>query len=324
MGCCLPLVSAFIVPAKPAPNLAETVRSFENVRALVIGDAMIDQYHFGRIDRISPEAPVPIFLEDYGKNETRRGGADNVAHQLEALGCKVDTVFAGRRSVKHRYMVGHYQVFRRDSDSSERPSARDHTWFAEQDYDVIVLSDYAKGFLTPELCSAAMEFARKDKTPVVVDPKGTDWAKYHGCDVICPNERELQAWNGIDGCNRMVVKLGDRGMRVEEYDVPNDTFKTYEIPAHARHVFDVTGAGDCVVAVVSAALGVGCDLRTAATLATYAAGYTVGEVGTTVCPKDQLLEMIKQEQHGIYQPERTFEEHSRNACRPEDQPDAQA
>lgn len=271
-------------------SLAEIVEGFAAVSALVVGDAIIDQYHFGRIDRISPEAPVPVFVEDRAKVEARRGGADNVAHQLEVLGCTVSKAYALRRSVKHRYMVGHYQVFRVDEDSSERCDTNEFK--AGKRPDVIVLSDYAKGFLTDDLCRQVIGLAREDHIPIVVDPKGSDWSKYRGCTVLCPNEAEYDRWNKEDEPDSLLLKCGAKGMKLIDYARGHSIDDCIDIPATARHVYDVTGAGDVVVALVAAALGVGCDLQRAAHIATHAAGYVVGEVGTAVCPKQTLLHLI--------------------------------
>ncbi len=275
--------------AMPA-SLAEIVERFAGVSALVIGDAMIDQYHFGRIDRISPEAPVPVFVEDQSRVETRRGGADNVAHQLEVLGCTVSKAYALRHSVKHRYMVGHYQVFRVDLDSSEACEVKEFETGGQPH--VIVLSDYAKGFLTDDLCRQVIELAREHHIPVVVDPKGSDWSKYRGCTVLCPNESEYDRWNKEDQPDALLLKCGAKGMKLIDYARGHSIDDCIDIPATARHVYDVTGAGDVVVALVAAALGVGCDLQRAAHIATHAAGYVVGEVGTAVCPKPTLLHLI--------------------------------
>jgi D-beta-D-heptose 7-phosphate kinase / D-beta-D-heptose 1-phosphate adenosyltransferase len=279
-----------ICAAMPA-SLADIVERFAAVSALVIGDAIIDLYHFGRIDRISPEAPVPVFVEDRTQVETRRGGADNVAHQLEVLGCSVSKAYALRRSVKHRYMVGHYQVFRIDLDSSERCELNEFKTGTRPH--VIILSDYAKGFLTDTLCRQVIDLAREDRIPVVVDPKGSDWSKYQGCTVLCPNESEYEKWNKEDQPDALLLKCGAKGMKLIDYARGHTIEDCIHIPAAARHVYDVTGAGDVVVALVAAALGVGCDLQRAALIATHAAGYVVGEVGTAVCPKETLLRLIE-------------------------------
>lgn len=264
-------------------DLLYLVDRFADTSVLVVGDAIVDEYHFGSIKRISPEAPVPVFVEDDGKREVRRGGADNVAHQLEVLGCKTHTHFPNRRSEKHRYMVGHYQVFRRDRDEYEEGT---FPWqYEPPDANVIVLSDYAKGFLTFELCRLLITMANDYRIPVIVDPKARNWEKYRGATLICPNSKELDEGIGPK-FNTVIEKRGADGLRIWQDG------KYEDIPAAARHVFDVTGAGDTVVAVVAAAIGAGGDVASAARLAAYAAGYVVGEVGTAVCPVEKLRSLI--------------------------------
>jgi len=214
-----------------------------------------------------------------------------VAHQLEVLGCRVSTLFPLHRSTKHRHMVGHYQVFRVDRDYYETP--QDSFEVSLRDIDVVVLSDYAKGFLIPSLCQDVIEGAKARNIPVVVDPKGTDWSKYRDASVICPNKREYDAWNKEDEPDNLILKRGEHGLSIIEYSRGQSIDDCTHIPAQARHVYDVTGAGDVVVALVAAALGVGCNIRDAARLATFAAGYAVGEVGTTVCPKEKLIELVR-------------------------------
>jgi len=266
--------------------LLNVLQRFSGLHILVVGDAIVDQYHFGRIDRISPEAPVPVFVEDDSQREIRRGGADNVAHQLEALGCKVTTHFARRRSTKHRYMVGHYQVFRCDRDEHEEGTV--FPLPARAFADAVVLSDYAKGFLTHSLCRQLIESALEYNIPVIVDPKGRNWDKYRGATVVCPNSKEVTESAGAN-FPTILEKRGPDGLRIWKH---NGGYE--DIPTAARHVFDVTGAGDTVVAVLSAALGAGSDLPNAARLATHAAGYVVGEVGTAVCPVEKLRSLIEE------------------------------
>lgn len=267
------------------PNsLVDIIGMFCTVRALVIGDAMVDQYHFGRVDRLSPEAPVPIFIEE--GTESRRGGADNVAHQLEALGCRVKTVFARRWSVKHRYFAGHHQVFRRDDDyragGEDVDEACQRIAHYIHDFDVVVLSDYAKGLLTPQLCQDVIKVGK----PVVVDPKGTDWVKYRGAAVICPNELELQAQGWHSGY--VVAKLGAKGLAIRTHD----GVEHLRIPAVAKQVFDVTGAGDVVTAVIAAGVAVNASMENAAIIANHAAGVVVGKLGTAVCSTEELLRSL--------------------------------
>lgn len=268
-------------------SLAQLVESFSKVKALVCGDAINDVYHFGRVPRICPEAPAPIFVEDNSLEETRRGGADNVAHQLEALGCSVATLFSNKRSVKHRYFVGHHLVFRRDQDKTGSPPAYVNNL---DQYDVIVLSDYSKGFLTPEFCQTIIPKAVKYGIPVVVDPKGADWTKYYGCTAICPNSKEYAGWQSGGPFDLLCVKRGEQGI-----DILRKGREQVNIPARARHVFDVTGAGDGVVAAISATLGVSRSaeqIEQACQIGVLAAGYSIERVGTTVCPKEKLIELL--------------------------------
>jgi D-beta-D-heptose 7-phosphate kinase/D-beta-D-heptose 1-phosphate adenosyltransferase len=264
-------------------SLSDLVRMFSTVRVLVVGDSMVDQYHFGRVDRISPEAPVPIFIEE--TSEPRRGGAGNVAHQLEALGCQVRTVFAKRWSVKHRYFAGHHQVFRRDEDqfatAEDIDSACQRIAYQINECDVVVLSDYAKGLLSPSLCQDVIRYGKT----TVVDPKGRDWSKYRGAQVICPNEHELLSGTQERHRGMIVAKLGAKGLAIRTHD----GVEHLRIPAQAKQVFDVTGAGDVVTALVAASIAVNGSFHDAAVIANHAAGVVVGKLGTAVCTKDELL-----------------------------------
>lgn len=243
---------------------------FTGLSILVAGDPIVDVYHWGHVDRMSPEAPVPVFIED--GHEARPGGAHNVAEQLKALGVSVAVYWRedDKSTEKHRYMVGSHQLMRLDRDRCVRSSLD----FAEAlDYDAIVISDYAKGHCTHDLCQHLI----RTGIPVIVDPKGRDWDKYRGCAVICPNHLEV---NGHEGFN-LIEKRGAEGLRYNGIDYP----------ASAHRVFDVTGAGDTVVSVIAACIAKGLDIPTACQLANLAAGYVVSELGTTVCPIERLREL---------------------------------
>jgi D-beta-D-heptose 7-phosphate kinase/D-beta-D-heptose 1-phosphate adenosyltransferase len=271
------------VPGSPA-HLAQIVRQFKGVQVLVVGDPMLDYYHFGHVDRLSPEAPVPVFIED--KIDLRDGGAANVAANLAALGCTVTTHFPpAPHSMKHRYLVGSQQLFRIDND---RDHSKQEMW---RGFNVVphavVISDYGKGWCRPDRLRLVIDTAIADGVPVIVDPKGNDWTKYAGATVICPNEHEMiehYAWMG-----HMLHKRGAKGMTLIYPDRTEEHFE-----AQARHVFDVTGAGDTVVAVMAAALAVRCELATAAMLANIAAGIVVGEVGTVACSSSVLIRELEQ------------------------------
>ncbi len=271
-------------------TLTEIVEAMSKVNALVIGDGITDRYVFCRAERLCPEGPVPVAIPE--RIENRHGGAMNVADQMRALGVSTEGLHGYPLSCKTRYMVGHQLLLRVDEDNDATLDPNDGiAVFCElvgkRKVDVIVLSDYLKGTLTPELCQYAIKFANDNGIPVVVDPKGSDWSKYAGCDWLCPNEHELKVWNGQPASGKLLTKRGAEGLRI------SDSHGVRNWPATARRVFDVTGAGDTVVAVVAAVLAAGGSIDQAAAIANLAAGYVVGEVGTTVCPKDKLLELCK-------------------------------
>lgn len=269
---------------------ADIVRQFAGVKIAVLGDPILDYYHFGHCDRLSPEAPVPVFIED--KMDLRDGGAGNVAANLAALGCTAIPLFPpAPYTMKHRYLVGSQQLFRidRDKDHSNQTPVID--WLPAAEAEAFVISDYAKGWCTRERCQGLIKAAKDLRVPVIVDPKGKLWHKYKGADVICPNEREFTERDPIHNWTppAIVHKRGANGMELIEpnYETGIATIKIY--PARARHVFDVTGAGDTVTAVLAAALAVRCEMDVAVELANIAAGIVVGEVGTTPCSAALLL-----------------------------------
>lgn len=283
--------------AQPAAReLLDLTYKFSTVKAVVLGDPMFDVYHFGRVDRLSPEAPVPVFVPE--TRETRYGGAANVVHQLKALGCQVATIFppAKEWTAKHRYMVGRHQMFRIDKDRV--PSEESEVCFTLQaiaSSDVLVVSDYAKGWCTVEHCMRAIDEARKWGKPVVVDPKGDDWLKYACATLICPNEKEWtqRANKYTPPKPAILIKRGEHGLRLFTRSSSAPLIAEIDYPAKARHVYDVTGAGDTVSALMAAVLGAGGRMDMGAMLANLAAGHVVGEIGTSVCPIEKLRELLK-------------------------------
>lgn len=263
----------------------DLVRKIPSLRIAVMGDPMVDYYHFGRVDRLSPEAPVPVFIE--GHVEQRKGGAANVVANLEALGCSVTRLFPpGPYTVKHRYVVGTQQIFRIDADRDHSQEEPTEPRCTDPLPDAFVISDYGKGWCTKKRCQWLIERAGAKDRPIIVDPKGLCWDKYKGATIVCPNEREiLQEYDTWDG--HILHKLGSRGMKLIYPDR-----EEHPIPARARHVYDVTGAGDTVVAVLAAVLAAGGTYLESAELANMAAGVVVGEMGTSVCRADQLLEEL--------------------------------
>lgn len=270
-------------------KLEQLVDKLKDQHVLVVGDAIEDIYVFGRCDRICPEAPIPVFIAE--STEQRVGGAEHTAQQVQYLGM-MSGLFGWPKSVKLRYMVGSHMLMRTDSD--EKPSMNSEETikaFAEQTKDdgdfkpltAVILSDYGKGLLDEKLCQHFIGYAKARHIPVFVDPKGSDWTKYRGADWICPNEVEWAA-RSTDTCLAQVLrKRGPKGLQI------GDT----EFPSKARAVFDVTGAGDTVVAVFSMAIAAGADPGSAAQLANIAAGWTVGQVGTVSINHELLKALAK-------------------------------
>lgn len=325
-------------------NILETVQTGFRERALlVVGDLMLDRYLLGEVERISPEAPVPVVR--LHRNTHAAGGAANVAANLSALGCKVSVAgvlgadedgcrlletlrsfgvettavlsVPGRPTTcKTRVLGGRQQMLRFDVESVEaldRDLKRRILAAVEAQISrssALVLSDYGKGLLDDTACQAVIELARRLRIPVFVDPKGLNYDKYRRSDVISPNRMELAAATSTSatdldtllqkgqqlrsdlGIAHFVVTLGDLGMRLL------DSTGVHCFPAVAREVFDVSGAGDTVLATVSAAVAAGVDLHDAIRLANVAAGIVIGKVGTVPVSRDELLaSLVSSEQN---------------------------
>lgn len=303
------------------------IPEFSAVRALVAGDAMLDEYWFGDTARISPEAPVPVV--NRRSTDQRPGGAANVALNLAALG--VETRLAAavgtdergavlaslleERAVrchllrvaglptihKLRVLSRSQQLIRLDSEHSFAASALEfHALFAAllADVDVVVLSDYAKGTLAgvAELLAAC----RAAGVRVLVDPKGTNFAKYRGASVLTPNRGELEAVVGVWTSEAELLRKGE-ALRAElDLDALLVTRSEHgmtlfcrdqaplTLPTQAREVFDVTGAGDTVIALLAAGLGSGASFADAAALANVGAGIAVGKIGVATVTRSEL------------------------------------
>ena len=272
--------------------LRELIDRFEGLAIFVAGDPMTDVYHFGHVDRLSQEAPVPVFVED--SVSRRAGGAANVVANLRALNIDTRNTFPPYEiwTEKHRYIAGHHQLFRVDHDVNV---AADWSGVEKpKKWDALVISDYRKGaFLGPNLAKQIEAFADAG-VPIIVDPKGEDWSSYERATVICPNHLELAAVEKHDFCRfepaskwNIVEKRGADGIRLHRFGNGPLAFS-----ATARHVFDVTGAGDTVTAIVAATMAAGGTLEEACLLANIAAGHVVGEVGTAVCPLETLRRLV--------------------------------
>ncbi len=260
---------------------------FSKARIAVVGDALLDVWHWGKWHKITGEG-IPAFLVE--RTEERPGGAANVKANIEALGAHAD-LFAkppAQWPRKVRYSA-QGTVFRADMEDCA-PLEETHQrailahLAALPAPNVIILSDYAKGVCTLELCRGVIGLG----IPVVVDPKGAHWSKYDGALVVCPNEEELNACRSeIYTPDRAVlVTRGKFGMTF--YPAKQSGFASIHIPATAREVYDVTGAGDSVVAALACCLAIGMPLPEAARVANAAAGVVVGKRGTATCSLKEL------------------------------------
>ena len=313
--------------------IREIEHKWTSKRLLVMGDVMLDKYIWGEVGRISPEAPVPV-VRGMHQND-KPGGAANVAMNLAHLGAQTTVVgFTGGdenekllaaclRSngitphfvasaefptiTKTRILGGQQQMLRLDF---ERLGARGQAAYDQliketlallPGCDALVISDYAKGAVTAEVCGALISAARELDIPVLVDPKSADFAHYRGATTLCPNLSELARAARLDPGNLdgllaaaedmvtaldlefLTATLSEKGIALVR---PG---KRYVAPALARQVFDVSGAGDTVMAVLALCLSSGLQPETAVQLANVAAGIVVGKVGTVPVEKHELL-----------------------------------
>jgi len=330
------------------------IRHFKGKRLLVIGDVVLDQYIKGSVSRISPEAPVPIVLQE--ESFYTPGGAANVANNLSSLGADVtlvgkigddiegsilkrellrrhihtnglfidaniDTIF------KTRIIAQHQQIVRLDREKPDRsgldlikegkifPFLRRHL----KEFQAVIISDYGKGVIDPRLLSQVHELAMSFKLPVVVDPKLEDLREYGQVSCITPNKKEAEATlktiseetrkafgirstkldskedietNGLGllnflGIESLLITLGEHGMYLFEHNK-----KPFPIPTKARQVFDVSGAGDTVIAVFALCLAAGLDKSQAAQIANHAAGIVVGKMGAVAVELNELKQAM--------------------------------
>jgi D-glycero-beta-D-manno-heptose-7-phosphate kinase len=319
--------------ARPAPAAASAVpvvprERLAAARVLVVGDVMLDRYWFGDVNRISPEAPVPVV--HVRRQEDRLGGAANVALNAVALGaqagllCVVGSDEPGERivellkvsgvvphlerdpelstTIKLRVLSRQQQLLRVDFENVPAHEAL-LAGLARFDsllvsHDVVLLSDYAKGGLTH--VTKMIEKGRAAGKPVLVDPKGDDWERYRGATLITPNRAELREvvgqWKSEDDLRARVTSLrasleleGLLLTRSEEGMTLFTAKGELDVPALAREVYDVSGAGDTVIATLAVMLGARLPLVDAVALANRAAGIVVGKLGTATAGYDELF-----------------------------------
>jgi D-beta-D-heptose 7-phosphate kinase/D-beta-D-heptose 1-phosphate adenosyltransferase len=315
-------------------ELLPYVDRLKTARVLCIGDVMLDHYVYGQVERVSPEAPIPVLWIE--REMKTLGGAGNVLRNLRALGAAASFISvvgndeAGREigrlveaqdgaeahvlvqpqrttTVKTRYIAGNQQLLRADRESAiplDPYIREDMLRLARElvaDHSVVVISDYAKGVLTEGVALEIIRAAREAGAHVIVDPKGGDHIRYRGADLIKPNRRELAHATGMPvetddeiiaasraliercGFNAVLASLGAEGSLLIAADGAAHIQR-----AEVREVFDVSGAGDTIVATVAAALAVGVALTDAARLGNFAAGIVVGKIGTAVVYASEL------------------------------------
>jgi D-beta-D-heptose 7-phosphate kinase/D-beta-D-heptose 1-phosphate adenosyltransferase len=306
---------------------------FSQLKVLVVGDIMLDRYIHGEVERISPEAPVPVIR--HAQRYERAGGAANVAMNLAGLGCQailsgfwgsdteqgelqailerasVDTVGVVTSSLptisKTRIVGRTQQLLRLDIESRDNPPSIEMDRLVERatalvdKVHAVILSDYAKGALSRVLCESVIDAARAKGIPVLADPKTPDLGKYSGATSVCPNLGELSLATGIS--SHQTEALLDAGqLQVAQHNLQFLTVtmsekgigvlwpeKRYHSPARAREVFDVSGAGDTVIATIAAGLAGGLQVETAVDLANLAAGIVVGKTGTVPIAQHELI-----------------------------------
>ena len=315
-------------------DIKELIEKFSKVKVLIVGDVMLDRYWWGSVSRISPEAPVPVVKLE--RTTTAAGGAANVAANVVGLGAKSlmvgligndaeGRVLSGiledsnisadylipldnrQTSVKTRIIAHSQQVVRVDNEHAAPISETD----AEQvltdiekifeEADIVIVSDYAKGFLVENLLTRLITKCDCAKKKILVDPKGKDYSKYKGATLLTPNQKEATEACGFEDFEENLVEKagktllgkfsndsvlitqGEKGMTLFQADGAIHRFE-----ALARNVYDVTGAGDTVIATLAVAIGAGLNFFEAARIANIAAGLVVEQIGTTAITLEML------------------------------------
>jgi len=319
-------------------KLNSLISSLKDARVLVIGDLILDRYLYGSVDRLSPEAPVPVL--DFQEEKLILGGATNVAHNIATLGGKasvcgltgndeyaevfketlakssIDTkgLVADKSrptTVKTRVIGDRQQLVRVDREKRHEIGNEELSLIKEfltnniSDFQAIVISDYGKGVINVELLNFLREIASKAKIPVVVDPKDTHFSNYKGFTVVTPNLTEASLGAGFKikdeetlqkagnsllsllECTSILITRGSDGMSL--FRKNNDVL---HIPTRARGVFDVSGAGDTVVATIALSLACGLTTDESAHLANWAAGVVVAKHGTATVNISELQKYI--------------------------------
>jgi len=319
---------------------ADLLREIGTRNIVVLGDVMLDEFIWGDVTRVSPEAPVPVV--DIRRESTHLGGAANVLANLLALGAKASVIgvvgddFAGERirssvrdksalqtdgelvldtsrptTIKTRIIAQNQMVVRADRELRTPVNGETEDRIisavraALETAQALVVSDYDKGVVTPRILSKVLP-AAYGRMPVLIDPKMRNFDAYRPATLVTPNHHEALRLAGLEedsddtlrraaqmirkrlGCDAVLITRGDRGMMLVEGDSDPVNVETA-----AREVFDVTGAGDTVIAALGAALAAGASMAEAAVLANHAAGIVVGKLGTATASVKEVLDSIK-------------------------------
>ncbi len=312
--------------------IPELLEQIKQTRVLVVGDIMLDRYWYGEVERISPEAPVPVISID--KNDERPGGAANVARNVAALDAKCTLIAVGgddpeagilqellkqagvnnhivrddssKTTVKLRVISRNQQLIRIDF---EAPITDEHCAQLLDQYlqllpetDVVILSDYGKGGL--EHIQKMVAAANGAQVPVVIDPKGSNYTPYKGATLITPNRKEFELVAGafrtneelVEKANKMIAELEISDLLVtrgeEGMSLISKKGGVLHYPAHAREVYDVTGAGDTVIAAIGAGYATGSTPEDVLHLANVAAGIVVGKLGAATASPDEIRQVF--------------------------------
>ena len=335
---------------------------FTNVSVLVLGDIMLDQYIYGTIERISPESPVPVV--HYQREKCMPGGAGNAAVNIRALSASVvlcgllgndesgaavkqcladmgitaDAVSSDTRSttVKTRIIAQqNHQIVRVDrevqapADDRERKAVKDILSARIPEADAVLIADYNKGTVTPDVCRFAVSLSKKQGIPVIVDPKGIDYSKYEGVTVLKPNISELEdaAGHMIRNSREMQAALedivarldleaviltrGSEGMSIlagRHSGADDNRGNVVDIPASAREVYDLSGAGDTAAAAISLCLASDMSIFEAARIANTASGIAVSKAGTSTVHIGELVRALEESETAEEEKIVSFEE----------------
>lgn len=311
-------------------RLKDALKQFERKRILIIGDIMLDKYIIGSVERISPEAPVQVV---HVKQEySVLGGAANVANNISALGGKASLIGmigdddAGKTLVelcrkkdisfypaiiedaqtiqKIRVLSQNQQLIRMDYEDGEIDAQEELTRKIRKnigDADIIIMSDYAKGVVSKGLMNYIKKASKSFSKKIIVDPKPVNSNLYKKSYLITPNAKEAAEMYGKkisisrmgqrlsrEMSSNILITRGEEGMSLFEIRE-----KPVNIPTRAKQVYDVSGAGDTVVATMALCIASGLDLKTSSEMANYAAGIVVGKVGTATTTREEIISQVE-------------------------------